>query len=102
MPPGCDFDGFCTMFWSGLLFLRFKLSSEGRLRFFDEFMPLLHRTKARVMLENDLNSWYLVYIGTKREGRGKGYAKALIQQVTDQVRSVFNLVEPLTVCNTVS
>ena len=73
------------MLRSRLLFLRFKLSKEGRARFFTEFLPLLHKTKTRVLKEHDQVSWYLVYIGTKQASRHKGYAKALMQHTLDQV-----------------
>ena len=86
MPPGENMDDFCTMLWSGMYGLGFKLSKEGKKRFFAEFLPLLHNTKHEVLGKDDNNSWYLVYIGTKPTSRGKGYAKALIEHITKQVR----------------
>lgn len=92
LPPGKDIDldedkGKSRFFPRGI-FARLgnELSEEGRVRFFDEFMPLLHTTKQRVLESHDQKSWYLVYIGTKPESRGKGYAKKLIEDVTRQVR----------------
>ena len=79
-------DDFCTMLWSGMLAFHWKLSKEGRKRFFNEFLPLLHDTKHEVLDKDDDNSWYLVYIGTKTASRGKGYARALIEYTTKQVR----------------
>jgi ribosomal protein S18 acetylase RimI-like enzyme len=61
------------------------LSKEGKLRFFDEFLPLLHDTKQEVLGERDAQSWYLNYVGTKPEARGKGYARKVIQYVTKLV-----------------
>lgn len=90
MPPGKDIDDFFTLLRSRLLLLRYKLSKEARERFFTEFLPLLHDTKTRVLRENDDNSWYLVYIGTKPGSRGKGFAKALIQHTTSQVNMVLS------------
>lgn len=90
MPPNQNMDDFCTMLWSGMFGLNWKLSKEGKKRFFDEFLPLLHDTKHRVLgKENDANSWYLVYIGTKPGSRGKGYAKSLIEYTTKQVEYLF-------------
>ena len=86
MPPGKNMDDFCTMLWSGLYGFNFKLSKEGRKRWFDEFLPLLHDTKLDVLGKEDNNSWYLVYIGTKPGSRGKGYAKAVIDYTSKQVR----------------
>ena len=85
MPPGKHMDDWLTILRSGMWRLNYKLSAEGKKRFFDEFLPLLHRTKVEVMGERDDESWYLVYIGTKRASRGKGYAKTLVKQVTDKV-----------------
>ena len=87
MPPGENMDDFCTMLWSGMMALGWKLSKEGKKRFFTEFLPLLHNTKHEVLGKDDDNSWYLVYIGTKTASRGKGYAKALIEHVTRKVSS---------------
>ena len=85
LPPGTVADDFCTKLRSGLWRLRFELSTEGRKRFFDEFMPLLHDTKHEVLGPLDDNSWYLVYIGAKSESRGKGYARALVDDIKKRV-----------------
>ena len=82
MNPGSNMDNFCTMLRSGMFGVYWKLSREGRKRFFDEFLPLLHTTKHEVLSKEDANSWYLVYIGTRPKSRGKGYAKALIEHTT--------------------
>ncbi|KAL0262657.1 hypothetical protein SLS55_001627 [Diplodia seriata] len=83
MPPGTHMDDLFTAFRSGMWRLHFRLSREGRKRFFTEFMPLLHDTKASVMGERDVSSWYLVYVGTRPSARGKGYCRKLIEHVTD-------------------
>jgi len=65
-------DDLMTLFRSGLSRLLYQLNREGRTRFYSEFLPLLHDTKARVLgPERDRDSWYLVYIGTFPSGRGK-------------------------------
>jgi len=84
MPPGKNMDDLCTIFRSGMWRLRYKLCAEGRKRFFDEFLPLLHDTKHKIMGDRDDESYYLVYIGTKASARGKGYARKLIENVTKQ------------------
>ena len=85
MNPGANMDNFCTMFRSGMFSFHWKLSKEGRKRFFDEFLPLLHNTKHEVLGKEEARSWYLVYIGTRPGSRGKGYAKALIENLTQKV-----------------
>lgn len=82
MPPGSNMDDWCTIIRSGMWRLNYKLSSEGKKRFFTEFLPLLHHTKQETLGTRDDDSWYLVYIGTKTAGRGKGYARKLIEYVT--------------------
>jgi len=82
MPPGKNMDDWLTILRSGMWRLQFQLSAEGRKRFFEEFLPLLHHTKEEVLGERDHKSWYLVYIGTRPESRGKGYARKLIEQIT--------------------
>ena len=84
MPPGKNMDDWFTMFKSGMWRLRYQLTTEGSQRFFKEFLPLLHNTKATALGADDDNSWYLVYIGTKPSGRGKGYCRKLIEHVTKQ------------------
>jgi ribosomal protein S18 acetylase RimI-like enzyme len=73
------------MLRSGLWRLYYKLSVEGKKRFFEEFFPLLHDTKHDVMAERDDDSYYLVYLGSKPSARGKGYARKLIQHMTSKV-----------------
>ena len=85
MPPGKNMDDWFTIFRSGMWRLKFQLSTEGNKRFFEEFLPLLHKTKEEVMADRDDASWYLVYIGTRPESRGKGYARKLIEHVTKKV-----------------
>lgn len=76
-------DDLYTILRSGMWRLNYKLTPEGRSRFFSEFLPLLGDSKAQVMGSRDADSWYLVYIGTKSSARGKGYAKRLITHVTN-------------------
>lgn len=81
MPPGTHTDGLATMLLSGMWRLRYRLSPEGRTRFFAEFAPLLHSTKAATLGPRDENSYYLVYLGTRPSARGKGYARAVVEGV---------------------
>jgi hypothetical protein len=89
MPPGKNMDDWFTILRSGLWRLYFRLSREGKTRFYSEFLPLLHRTKGEVLRERDDQSMYLVYVGSRSSARGKGYAKALIQHGLAMVSSQF-------------
>lgn len=84
MPPGENMDDYATILRSGMWRLHYQLSAEGRKRFFSEFLPLLGATKAQILGARDLDSWYLVYIGTRPGSRGKGYARQVIEYVTDR------------------
>jgi ribosomal protein S18 acetylase RimI-like enzyme len=82
MPPGKNMDGLLTVLRSGMWRLKYQLSREGRERFFNEFLPVLHDTKEAVLGKRDADSWYLVYLGTRPEARGNGYARKLVEYVT--------------------
>jgi ribosomal protein S18 acetylase RimI-like enzyme len=84
MPPGTNMDDYLTMFKSGMWRLNYRLSAEGKRRFYNEFLPLLHDTKHGTLGARDADSWYLVYIGASLRGRGKGNASKLIRHVTSQ------------------
>lgn len=49
---------------------------------FGEFVPILTSTKTAVLGPRDKDSWYLMYIGTRPEARGRGYARKLIENIT--------------------
>ncbi|CAK1358228.1 putative N-acetyltransferase [Cercospora beticola] len=82
MPPGQNMDDYATILRSGMWRLYYQLSKEGRHRFFQEFLPLLGDTKLQVLRERDQDSWYLVYVGTRPSGRGKGFARKVIEYCT--------------------
>lgn len=65
--------------------LYFQLSAEGKKRLFDEILPLLHDTKAAVLGDRDDEAWYLVYLGTKPNSQGRGYAARLLQDMMARV-----------------
>lgn len=81
MPPDANMESILTLCRSGLWRLIYKLSPIGRQRFFWEFFPLLHNTKAAVLGTRDRTSYYLVYIGTRPSARGNGYARRLIEDI---------------------
>ncbi|KAK3318534.1 hypothetical protein B0H66DRAFT_242157 [Apodospora peruviana] len=81
LPPGRDLDGWWTLFRSGMWKLNFQLSAEGKKRYYEEILPLLHDTKAAVLGDRDADAWYLVYLGTKPNSQGRGYAKRLLEDM---------------------
>ena len=81
LPPGVDVDGWWIALRSGLWRMYYLLSAEGRRRYFQELLPLLHDTKLEVMGSRDTDCYYLVYLGTKPKARGQGYATRLLQDM---------------------
>ncbi|KAK4126125.1 hypothetical protein N657DRAFT_294085 [Parathielavia appendiculata] len=81
VPPGKHLDGWWTQLRSGMWRLYFQLSPEGKKRYFQEILPLLHDTKADVLGDRDDDAWYLVYLGTKPNSQGRGYAARLLQDM---------------------
>jgi GNAT superfamily N-acetyltransferase len=84
MPPGRNMDDWLTLLRSGLWWLKWAYPKDGRERFYGEFLPLLNKTKREVLGERDTNSWYLVYLATREEARGRGLARQLIRWGTEQ------------------
>ncbi|KAK9776764.1 hypothetical protein AB5N19_10642 [Seiridium cardinale] len=80
-PPASNVDNWLTILRSGSWRLYYQLTAGGRYRYFNELLPLLHRTKHEVMGERDNDCYYLVYIGTKPSGQRRGYAKKLIESM---------------------
>ncbi|KAI0132489.1 acetyltransferase [Xylariales sp. AK1849] len=81
VPPGKNTDDWWTMIRSGMWRLYYQLSVEGKKRYYNELLPLLHDTKLEIMGERDDDCYYLVYLGTKPSGQGRGYARKLIEQM---------------------
>lgn len=81
MPPGKDSDDWLTILRSGMWRLYYQLSAEGRRRYYNELLPVLHQTKHEVMGDRDDDCYYLVYLGTKPSGQRRGYARKLIEQM---------------------
>lgn len=82
---GKNMDDWWTVLRSGMWRLYFQLSVEGRERYYNEMLPLLHHTKTEVLGERDDNAYYLVYLGTKPHARGRGYARKLLQTMIERV-----------------
>jgi len=82
MPPGQHAEDCLTLLRSGMWRLHYRLSPEGKRRFFTEFLPLLHDTMASTLGARQHAAWYLVYLGTKPRARGQGHARSLLEHVT--------------------
>ena len=86
MPPGQENDDWLTILRSGMWRLYYQLSAEGRKRYYQELLPVLHKAKVETMGDRDNECYYLVYLGTKPAGQRRGYARKLIQQMASKVR----------------
>ncbi|UNI21652.1 hypothetical protein JDV02_007624 [Purpureocillium takamizusanense] len=83
-PPGKFNDDWWATLWSGTWRLWYQLPSEARRRFFTELVPALHDARKQVMGDLNNDCWYLGYIGTKPNARGRGYASKLIGAMAEQ------------------
>ncbi|KAI2624192.1 hypothetical protein GGR54DRAFT_654993 [Hypoxylon sp. NC1633] len=81
MPPGKEMDDWVTVIRSGMWRLYYQLSAEGRRRYYQELLPVLHDAKLETMGDRDNDCYYLVYLGTKPSGQRRGYARKLIEQM---------------------
>ncbi|OTB08166.1 hypothetical protein M426DRAFT_201956 [Hypoxylon sp. CI-4A] len=81
MPPGKEMDDWLTVIRSGMWRLHYQLSAEGRKRYYQELLPVLHDAKAQTMGDRDNDCYYLVYLGTKPNGQRRGYGRKLIEQM---------------------
>src|SRR3569833_4241997 len=88
MPPGKKLDDWWTILRSGMWRLYFRLSAEGKRRYYDEMLGLLHTTKGEVLGDRDSDAYYLLYLGTKPNARGRGYAKKLLEHIHERVSFV--------------
>ncbi|KAI2637127.1 hypothetical protein GGS26DRAFT_588675 [Hypomontagnella submonticulosa] len=79
MRPGQEMDDWLTVVRSGMWRLYYQLSAEGRKRYYNELLPVLHNTKVETMGDRDNETYYLVYLGTKPSGQRRGYARKLIE-----------------------
>ncbi|KAF3935598.1 hypothetical protein ABW19_dt0204136 [Dactylella cylindrospora] len=82
MPPGRDYDDYWSIFRSGMWRLYYKLTKEGRRRYFHETFALAAHTKVDILGDRDPSSWYLTFLGTLPAARGLGYARKLVEYVT--------------------
>lgn len=82
MPPGQHSDDYLTILRSGLWRLRYRLSAEGKRRFYTEYLPLLYDTMSNTLGARESSTWYLVFLGTRPRARGQGHARKLIEHVT--------------------
>lgn len=92
MPPGKDSDDWLTILRSGMWRLYYQLSAEGRRRYYNELLPVLHQTKHEVMGDQDDDCYYLVYLGTKPSGQRRGYARKLIEHMAAKVRILISFL----------
>ncbi|KAF5664078.1 hypothetical protein FHETE_7243 [Fusarium heterosporum] len=81
LAPGQQMDDWWTSIRSGMWKLNYQLSAEGRRRYYNEMLPVLDQTKEDIMGKRNKECYYLVYIGTKPNAQGRGYAGKLIRDM---------------------
>ncbi|KAI1103114.1 hypothetical protein F4804DRAFT_244519 [Jackrogersella minutella] len=81
---GPDYEGVALC---GMWRLYYQLSAEGRKRYYQELLPVLHNTMVETMGDRANECYYLVYLGTKPSGQRRGYARKLIEQMAAKADS---------------
>lgn len=85
MPPGSRVDNLWTLIPAGLIGMVYQVGLRGSYRMLGEYVPLADSMKAK-----GLRGWkryyYVFYVATKEEERGRGLSSALLRQVQDGAR----------------
>lgn len=78
MPPGKDVGNPWTWTQAGFLGVLLKLGISGCAKMLSELEPLKHRAKAKVLGKGE-KYYYIFFLGTGEEARGKGYCSRIVR-----------------------
>jgi len=78
MPPGCKYDNTWTMCQAGFLPILWATGLEGCRRMISELSPLTKACKAKALREDE-RYYYVFFLGTRKDGRGRGLCSALVR-----------------------
>ncbi|KAF2757159.1 hypothetical protein EJ05DRAFT_477377 [Pseudovirgaria hyperparasitica] len=84
MPPGSSLDGPLTVIRAGFLSVLWHAGLDGAKRMLWEYTPILDAVKARALGKEDY--FYVFFVGTLEEHRGKGLAAAQMRRVQTVAR----------------
>lgn len=80
IPPGYQVDNPWTMLRAGILSVLWNLGAKGCWKMLGEFEPLTLAAKTKGLKGAGVKHYYVFFVATAEEHRGKGLSSALIQQ----------------------
>lgn len=83
MPPGCSVDNPWTLIPAGLFSVLWKLGVAGCWRMLGEFEPATAAVRKQA-LGGVEGFWYLFFVATREDARGKGLSSALIRRLQER------------------
>ncbi|KAK5122331.1 hypothetical protein LTR85_004242 [Meristemomyces frigidus] len=86
MPPGCRVDNPWTLLPAGILKVTWKLGLKGCWRMLGEYAPVTDAAKAKG-LKGEKSYYYLFFLATKEDCRGKGLSSALIKKAKERAQA---------------
>jgi len=86
MPPGKRVDNFWTLPQAGLVGISLKLGPSAIKKMLWDFQNTMDKLKKKHMKQQGIKKyWYLWFIGTHEEARGKGLASKVVRNFQDTV-----------------
>jgi len=86
MPPGKDVGNPWTWTQAGFIGVLLKLGISGIAKMVKEIEPLKDRAKAKV-LRKDEKYYYIFFLGTSKEARGKGHCSKIVREYQEVARN---------------
>jgi GNAT superfamily N-acetyltransferase len=86
LPPGKSVDNFWTLIPAGLFSVLWKLGVKGWWRMVGAFEPATGAVRRRVLGPHKVNFYYLFFVATREDARGKVLSSALIRRLQERAQ----------------
>jgi GNAT superfamily N-acetyltransferase len=86
LPPGKSVDNPWTLIPAGLFSVLWRLGAKGCWRMLGEFEPATGAVRRRVLGVYQSNFYYLFFVATREDKRGKGLSSALIRRLQERAQ----------------
>jgi GNAT superfamily N-acetyltransferase len=86
LPPGKSVDNLWTLIPAGLFSVLWRLGLRGCWRMLGEFEPATSAVRRRVLGVYRANFYYLFFVATREDKRGKGLSSALIRRLQERAQ----------------
>jgi GNAT superfamily N-acetyltransferase len=86
LPPGKSVDNPWTLIPAGLFSVLWNLGLKGCWRMLGEFEPATGAVRRRVLGVYQGNFYYLFFVATREDARGKGLSSALIERLQERAQ----------------